>query len=300
MDVTSIGFIGLGQMGGAIAERLLHGSAQLHVHDVSPAAMERFAAEGAVTHNSSRSVADAAEVVFACVPSPAVSLEVALGANGVAQGSAVRIYADMSTIGPETIGRIAAGLREHSIDTVDAPVTGGPPMARQGLLTLLVAGSPQSVGTIRPILQAMGKDIHVLGERAGMAQIMKIVNNIIMASNMAVAGEALSMGVQAGLDAGAMLQALGSGTGQSFAACQILSRAVAGTFDYGAALSIVAKDMKLGVAQAESLGVSVPLISLACHDWQEALQRFGAEPDFTRLLSLYEERIGKPIRGKQA
>lgn len=298
MEKTKVGFIGLGQMGSAIAERLLTETIELHVHDTSSAAMERFVAAGAVAHRSAKSVADAASIVFACVPSPAVSLEVAFGPEGIAQGSAVRIYADMSTIGPKTIGQIADGLRERGIDTVDSPVTGGPPIARKGLLTMLVAGASTSINQLRPILEIMGKEIYVLGDRPGMAQMMKLVNNVVMASNMVVAGEALSMGVRAGLNADTMLQALGSGTGQSFVVSQVLQRVISGTFDYGATLSIVAKDIKLGVAEAELLGVSVPLLSQASDEWQEAQKKFGREQDFTRLLCLYEERIGTEIRRK--
>jgi 3-hydroxyisobutyrate dehydrogenase len=291
-----IGYVGLGQMGGAIAERLLQPGIELHVHDVSAAAMERFTAQGAIAHPHARSVADAAEIVFGCLPSPDVSRAVALGPDGIAQGKAVRIYADMSTIGTEAMTGIAAQLAGHGIDMLDAPVTGGPPMARKGLLTLLVSGSPATVERVRPLLEAMGRSVHVIGDRPGMAQVMKVVNNIIMATNMAVAGEALGLGAKAGLDAGMMLRVLGEGTGQSFAACQILQRAVSGAFDYGAALAIVAKDMKLGCREAEFLGVDMPLISLASGDWQAALEQFGGTPDFTRLLSLYEARVGAEIR----
>lgn len=291
-----IGYVGLGQMGGAIAERLLLPGIELHVHDVSEAAMERFTARGAVAHPHARSVADAAEIVFGCLPSPDVSRSVALGDNGITRGGAVRIYADMSTIGTEAMASIAAQLAGQGIDMLDAPVTGGPPMARQGLLTLLVSGAPASVERVRPLLEAMGRSVHVIGDRPGMAQVMKVVNNIIMASNMAVAGEALGLGAKAGLDAGLMLRVLGEGTGQSFAACQILQRGVSGAFDYGAALAIVAKDMRLGCREAEFLGVDMPLIAHASQDWQAALEQFGGAPDFTRLLNLYEARISAQIR----
>lgn len=297
---TSIGFIGLGQMGGAMAERLLGQSFQLHVHDTSAGAMARFVDAGAMAHSCARSVADAATIVFACLPKPAVSLDVAFGRDGIAHGKAVRIYAEMSTIGTDVVAQIAAGLAEKNIDVLDAPVTGGPPAARQGTLAMLAAGKPAAVAAARPLLEIMGKDVYVLGDHPGMAQMMKVINNIIMGANMVVACEGLSIGAKAGLDAGMMLRVLRAGTGQSFSACNILQRGVAGTFDFGAALSIVAKDMALGIGEAQAIGVDTPALAQANQAWQSAVEALGGDGDFTRLLNFFEEKIDIPIRQRGA
>ncbi|MFY2834646.1 NAD(P)-dependent oxidoreductase [Achromobacter xylosoxidans] len=296
METTrEVGYVGLGQMGGAIAERLLRPGIRLHVHDASARAIARFEARGAVPHPSARSVADSADIVFACLPHPDASLAVALGADGVAAGRRARIYADMSTLGTETMERLARELAASGITALDAPVTGGPPAAREGRLTLLVAGPDAAVDQARPLLQAMGGAVHVIGPRAGMAQLMKVVNNIVMASNMAVACEGLSLGAKGGLDVGMMLEVLAQGTGQSFAANHILSRAVQGDYDFGAALAIVEKDTRLGGREAELLEVDLPLISLAARAWTQALESVGGAPDFTHLLDFYEARAGLRI-----
>lgn len=293
---TDIGFLGLGQMGGAIAERLLGQHFRLHVHDPAPGAMDRFVSAGALAHESARAVADVAPVVFACLPGMKVSLDVALGQNGVAHGKAIQLYADMSTIGREAIEKIAAGLQLHGIDTLDAPVTGGAPVARAGRLTMLVSGRPESVEQVRPLLALMGREIHVLGERPGMAQLMKVVNNIIMGANLVVAAEGLSFGAKAGLDAASMLGVLQSGTGQSFAACEILRRGIAGTFDYGAALTILDKDMALGLSEASALEAVMPVIARACEAWHAALEAgLGAE-DFTAILKFVEQQNQTLVR----
>lgn len=295
-EYTDIGFIGLGQMGGAIAERLLGQRFRLHVYDPAPGAMDRFVSAGALAHDSARAVADAASVVFACLPGMQVSLDVALGQNGVAHGKAIQLYADMSTIGREAIEKIAAGLQLHGIDTLDAPVTGGAPVARAGRLTMLVSGRPESVEQVRPLLALMGREIHVLGERPGMAQLMKVVNNIIMGANLVVAAEGLSFGAKAGLDAASMLGVLQSGTGQSFAACEILRRGIAGTFDYGAALTILDKDMALGLSEATALDAVMPVIARAREAWHAALEAgLGAE-DFTAILKFVEQQNQTLVR----
>lgn len=297
-DTTNVGFLGLGQMGGAIAERLLGQPFRLHVHDPAPGAMERFVRAGAVAHDSARAVADAASVVFACLPSMKVSRDVAFGQDGVVHGKAIKLYADMSTVGRAAIEEITAGLQARGIDTLDAPVTGGAPVARAGRLTMLVSGRPASVEQARPLLALMGKEIHVLGDRPGMAQVMKVVNNIIMGANLVVAAEGLSFGAKAGLDAGAMLGVLQSGTGQSFAACEILRRGIAGTFDYGAALTILDKDMALGLSEAAGLEAVMPVIAQAGAAWQAALEAGLGAQDFTSILKFVEQLNQTLVRAK--
>jgi len=134
--MTDLGFIGLGQMGAPMAERLLAPDVRLHVHDANPAAMAAFVQKGAVAHHSPASVADAAPIVFACLPSQSVSRAVAAG---LADGRVVQVYAEMSTIGRETIAGIAETLGARGIAVVDAPISGGPPGARAGTLAMMAA-----------------------------------------------------------------------------------------------------------------------------------------------------------------
>lgn len=296
---TDVGFLGLGQMGSAIAERLLGGPLRLHVYDPAQAVVERFRAQGAAAHASPRAVADHASVVFACLPSVQVSRQVALGGDGVAHGSAIRVYAEMSTIGREAMEHIAGGLAARGIETLDSPVTGGAPVARQGQLTLLIAGAGAVVAQVRPILEMMGRNIFVLGEKPGMGQIMKVVNNIIMGTNVVTACEGLSLGAKAGLDPSAMLQALQAGTAQSFAAGSILQRGLAGTFDYGAALTILDKDMALGLDEAHALQARLPVIAQAREQWHAACEAGLGGLDFTAILQYVEQQNGTLVRERR-
>lgn len=298
MGPGAIGFLGLGQMGSAIAERLLDKGFSLHVHDPMHSAMDRFVAAGATAHPSPRSVADAASIVFACLPSKEASLAAASGAQGVMHGSAIRVYAEMSTIGKPAVEQIAALLQTKQVALVDAPVTGGPPLARAGNLTMLVAGEPAAVAVVRPYLALAGKNIFSLGDQPGMAQVMKVVNNLLMASNMIVACEGLAMGAKAGLDADVMLRVLDAGSGQSFSACEILRKGVEGTFDFGAALSILHKDVSTGLRDAEALDVEMPVIEQAQRIWREAFEAGWGDQDFTSILKVVERKNGTLVRGK--
>ncbi|MFT3721714.1 NAD(P)-dependent oxidoreductase [Pseudorhodoferax sp.] len=296
---TDVGFLGLGQMGSAIAERLLGQSLRLHVYDPAASVMERFRSLGAVTHASPREVADHASVVFACLPNVQVSRQVALGDDGVAHGSAIQVYAEMSTIGREAIEDLAEQLAGHGIQMLDSPVTGGAPVARAGQLTLLVSGPDAVVADVRPLLQMMGRNVFVLGDKPGMGQIMKVVNNIIMGANVVVASEGMSLGAKAGLNPTVMCQALQAGTAQSFAAGTILPRALAGTFDYGASLTILDKDMALGLQEALALQASLPVITQARDQWHAAYEAGLGDLDFTTILQYVEQQNGTLVRDRK-
>lgn len=298
--LENIGFLGLGQMGGPMAERLLGQSFRLHVYDPSPDALAPFVAGGAVVHDSPRAVADAASIVFACLPSGDVSLAVGLGPEGVVHGSAIRLYAEMSTIGQDVVEQIGRVLAEKGIGIVDAPISGGAPAARAGTLAMLVSGAPALVEQVSPLLSLIGKQVFVMGDRPGMAQIMKIVNNVIMATNMVVCAEGLAMGAKAGLDADMMMRLLDAGTAQSFVCSKMLSRAVSGQFDYGAALAIIEKDMALGLDEARLLNVALPTIDRARDIWHAAYEAGHGRDDFTSILKFVADENGTSVRGRGA
>ncbi|RYX89419.1 MAG: NAD(P)-dependent oxidoreductase [Comamonadaceae bacterium] len=298
--LPTIGFLGLGQMGAAMAERLVDAGYSLQVFDPNPSSVEPFVRRGAVAHPSPASVADAAAIVLACLPSQDVSRQAAYGPDGVASGSAIRIYAEMSTIGKETIEDIANALRARGIDTVDAPITGGAPGARAGTLAMLVSGAAESIAAMRPLLKVIGKEVYVMGEQPGMAQVMKLLNNLVMATNTVAAAEGLVFGAKAGLDPDMVLQVLEAGTGASYAASRIMANAVAGVFHYGAAISIISKDVSVGVHEASLLGVDMPVIAKARDAWNAAAGAGRGRDDFTTILKVIEEPHGVTVRGRPA
>uniref|UniRef100_UPI003B51D028 NAD(P)-dependent oxidoreductase n=1 Tax=Roseovarius indicus TaxID=540747 RepID=UPI003B51D028 len=295
---TKLGYIGLGQMGAAMAERLLGDNAELHVFDTSAEAMNRFTVRGAIGHGSPREVADAAEVVFACLPNQGVSEAVAHGSDGVVHGSAVRVYAEMSTIGKTCMEGIADRLAKAGILAVDAPITGGPPAAREGRLAMLAAGAQEALDRVVPWLDRIGRQTYVLGQTPGQAQVMKVVNNAMMAANMVIASEGLVMGAKAGLDPDAMMEVLTAGTGQSAAATILAKAALTGGFDFGAHLSIVEKDAKLGLSEAAELDVPVETMQAATRLWDRAAQEGRGGDDFTSIIQLIEEAAGAQVRSK--
>ena len=290
------GFLGLGQMGAAIAERLELAGATLHVFDPDPAATAPFVARGAVRHDGPTGVADSARIVFACLPNGPVSEAVA---RDVAAGSAVRIYVEMSTIGSPTLGRVQAIVEAGPITLVDCPISGGPKGARAGTLTVIAAGPEAAREELRPWLQAIGGQVFEVGDRPGQAQLMKLVNNLINAANLATAFEALVLGAKGGLDSDQMVRVLNVSTGQNSATLTKVPKAVlTGSFDYGASLTTMVKDVTLGLKEAEALGVPMWV-----HEQVGALWRFGEQQglgraDFTSLIKVLEGWAGVEVRSR--
>jgi 3-hydroxyisobutyrate dehydrogenase-like beta-hydroxyacid dehydrogenase len=291
-----LGFLGLGQMGSAIAERLQDAGAVLHLFDPNKAALAPFVAKGAHVHASPTGVADAARIVFACLPSPAICESVA---RDVAAGSAIRVYVEMSTIGGPAQAKVQAIVEARGITLVDCPISGGPKGARAGTLTVITAGPPEARAEIRPWLQRVGKNIFEVGDKPGQAQLMKLVNNLVNAANMATAFEALVLGAKGGLDPDQMVNVLNVSTGQNSATLTKVPKAVlTGSFDYGSSLTIMVKDVVLGLKEAEALGVPMWVHGTVGQLWRFAEQQGLGPADFTSLIKVLEGWAGVEVRSR--
>jgi 3-hydroxyisobutyrate dehydrogenase len=291
-----LGFLGLGQMGAAIAERLVEAGARLHVFDPDPVAIAPFVLQGAVDHGSARAVADAAPIVFACLPSAAVSQAVAAE---VSHGTAAQIYVEMSTIGSQVMRGIAAQMQAHNITLIDCPISGGPKGARAGTLSVIAAGPEAALAQVRPWLDRIGKSVFVMGDTPGQAQLMKLVNNLIGAANLATAFEALVLGAKGGLDPDLMVQVINVSTGRNSATLDKVPRAVLpGTFDYGAKLSTMYKDVTLGLAEAHALGVPMWAHEAVAQLWRFGMHQGMGNEDFTALIKLMEGWAGVEVRSR--
>lgn len=292
-----IGFLGLGQMGAAIAERLQTAGARLHIHDPSEVAMAPFVLRGAVDHASARAVADAVPLVFACLPNGSVSEAVAAE---VADGTAIRTYVEMSTIGSPALERIGTVVGARRITLLDCPISGGPKGARAGTLTMILAGPPEARATLRPWLEKVGRNVFEVGDRPGQAQLMKLVNNLINAANMATAFEALVLGAKGGLDPDVMLDVINVSTGRNSATQDKVPRAVlTGSFDYGAKLTTMVKDVVLGLQEAQALGVPMWVHEQVGQLWRFGEQQGMGQADFTALIRMLEGWAGVEVRSRK-
>jgi 3-hydroxyisobutyrate dehydrogenase-like beta-hydroxyacid dehydrogenase len=286
---VEIGFIGLGNMGFPMARRLIQGNHRVVAFDTRCEALDRAVALGAHAASSPKEVADRAETVLASLPSPTASLEVATGRTGVIEGSRVKRYVDLSTIGSRTAVQIHDRLAERNIVAIDSPVSGGVSGAEKGTLAVMVSGPRNEFDVIRTALEAIGRPFYI-GEKPGSAQTMKLANNILAANVLVATAEVVVMGVKSGLDPAVMIEVLNAGSGGTSASRDKFPRAILPrTFDYGFATGLMVKDVRLYIDEAKALGVPVDVAETIGRLWEIAARDEGPDSDFTTVIKPFEK-----------
>ncbi len=300
MDKGDVGFVGLGQMGSRMSVRMLEAGHSLTVFDSREEAMAPLLARGARRAGSPAAVASASDTVFVSLPTPDIVREVILGPGGVAEGNRASVVVDLSTTGPRMAGLIAGELeRGGRMSLVDAPVSGGIGGAEKGTLAVMVSCARAVFEQVEPALAALGK-VFFCGEAPGMAQTMKLANNMISVAALAISSEAMAMGVKAGLDPQLMIDVIMVSSGGNVALRDKFPRAVLpGTFDYGFATGLSYKDVRICVDEAEAMGV--PMVVGAAVRQMMAITNatFGPDSDFTSIAKVCEAWAGVEIRSRK-
>jgi len=294
MSAPAIGFVGVGRMGGPMSQRLIDAGHALCVFDANADATAALKKAGAAVASSPDDVGNCADIVFVSLPTPAIVQSVVL--DGVGRGSRAKTIVDLSTSGPGMAGRVSAALKERGIAWIDAPVSGGIAGAKGGTLAVMASGPRASFDTVEPLLKNFGKVFYV-GEKAGLAQVAKLGNNLLAAAAMVVSSEALAMGVKAGLDPKVMLDIINAGSGRNSATQDKFPRAILPrTFDFGFATGLSYKDVGLCVDEAEAMGV--PMVAGAAVRQMLAITnaKFGPTSDFTSIARVVEEWAGVEIK----
>lgn len=293
-----IGFVGLGNMGGAMARRLLARGRRLVVYDSDPGAVTRLHNLGAEAATSAREVASRAEIVYACLPSAAACQAVAAE---IAKGGAARILIEASTVGQAAIEGIFDFLADRGMALVDAPVSGGAAGAEAGTLTTIVSGPTVAVDAVRPILADVAGNVFVVGERAGLSQVYKMVNNVIGLSAILLTAEAMVAGVKAGADPDRLIEIINASTGRNGATSRIFPQQVlTGQFHMAGPMALAVKDVGLFVELCRQLGTPAQISANVLSAWQIAGSRFGLDADTSLAVKIYEEWAGVEVRGKAA
>lgn len=289
-----IGFVGLGNMGGPMVRRLLAAGHRVTVADVRREAAEALVEAGAVAVANPREVADAAETVMVSLPVPKIVEEVAAE---VAEGGRVRRFVDLSTTGSITSQRIAARLAERGIVHLDSPVSGGIAGAVNGTLAVMVSGPKADYEAIRDALAVIGK-LFFIGEKTGIAQTMKLANNLLSATALAATSEAVVMGVKAGIDPAVMIDVINTGSGRNSASQDKFPRSILPrTFDFGFATGLIYKDLKLCMEEAEALDAQMWVGMAVKQLYQLCNNRCGPGSDFTEIVKIPEEWAGVVVGG---
>lgn len=287
-----LGFVGLGNMGFPMMSRLVAAGHAVTVYDTDPAAVARAVEVGADAAVSVCEVADRAETILASLPTPQVS-------NGVvaevAEGSRVRRFVDLSTVGQQAAQRNCDSLRARDIAALDSPVSGGVHGAQAGTLAVMVSGPRHEFDLLQPVWSAIGRPTFV-SEQPGAAQAMKLINNLIAATTLAVTAEAMVSGVKAGLDPQVMIDVLNAGSGGTHASRDKFPRAVLPrSFDYGFATGLMTKDVLLYLDEAQAQGSPVELAVSVARLWERTQAEEGPGSDFTSVVKPMERAAGVTI-----
>ena len=277
--MSVVGFVGLGNMGAALATNLVRAGFTVVGFDAAggdraPGGV-RFVADIAA-------VAGAAEVVVCSLPDGAASETVAREIVA-ADGRVTTHVVDTSTVGPQAAIAIAALLADAGVASVDAPVSGGVGGARARTLAVMVAASPDAHDRVAPVLAGLSDRVLRVGDRPGPAQALKLANNFLSATALAATSEAVAFGLAAGLDLATMLEVLNASSGHNTATDdKFPNHVLTGRYASGFTNSLMAKDVGLYLGEVAGAGGPSVMGETVAHVWA----RFAAaEPgaDFTRI-----------------
>jgi 3-hydroxyisobutyrate dehydrogenase-like beta-hydroxyacid dehydrogenase len=296
MARETLGFVGVGKMGGPMAARLLGAGYGLQACDTDPEALARLTALGATMAFSPSQLASDVDTILICLPTPPTVKRVTLGAGGIVEGSRVRTVIDLGTTGPVVSREVAAALGERGITLVDCPVTGGVAGAVAGTLAMIVACPAPAFPGIEPIVGTLGRIFRV-GESAGQAQVAKLANNLLSAAALAVTSEVMAMGTKAGLDPRLLIDIINAGSGRNSATEDKYPKAILPrTFDAGMKTGLFLKDIRLCIAEAEALGVPMVVGEAVRQIFALTQARFGTASDFTEIAKVVEEWAESSVR----
>jgi 3-hydroxyisobutyrate dehydrogenase-like beta-hydroxyacid dehydrogenase len=251
-----IGFLGVGNMGQPMAGKFLDGGHELWVCDVREDAMRPLLERQARRAASPKALADACDTVVISLPTLEVFRQTLAEPDGLLAGNALKTLINTCTVGGPFLAEVEQACAAKGVTVIDAPISGGVGGAKAGTLAVMVSGDPAKVAELTPLFRLWGPTVVVAGDKPGAAQIMKLTNNILFAVALIATSEAMTMATRGGIPPEAMLQVLNNGTGRNFMTMTLFPRAVLpGTFEFGATIDIIMKDVDLAIEQGEALGI---------------------------------------------
>jgi 3-hydroxyisobutyrate dehydrogenase len=290
---TTIGFVGLGNMGAPMVGRLTEAGYAVRGYDVSEEARAAVGAEtGAAVADAVTDVAQGADGVVLMLPNSKV-VRAVLFDEGLLEAIAPgRVLLDMSSSAPTDTRDIAPSVQERGLHFVDAPVSGGVRGAKAGSLTIVVGGEDADVEAARPLLETVGKRaLHVGGIGAGHA--LKALNNLLSAATLIATAEAVEAGKRFGLDPAVMVDAFNTSSGRSYSTeHKYPDFVLPGTYDAGFNINLMVKDIGCALELAESTGSPSTVTEVIVEQWRKAAANLPQEADHTAIAKWIHEGPG--------
>ena len=259
---TTIGLVGVGVMGGGMGRNLMKAGFPLTVYTRTKAKAKSLLQEGAHWADSPKELAAASDLVITMVGYPKDVEEVYCGENGIFAGKHGGIVIDMTTSSPRLAKKLYAAAKEHGIDSLDAPVSGGDLGAKGGTLAIMVGGDKAAFDAAMPVFSAMGKTIRYFGA-AGSGQYAKMCNQIAIAAGMLGVAESMAYAKASGLDPVAVQETIETGAAGSWSLSNLAPRMLKGDMSPGFYIKHFIKDMRIAIESAEEMHLDLPGLKLA-------------------------------------
>jgi len=281
MSGIRIGLVGLGAMGMGMAKSLRRAGYLVHVFDVRREVAEAFAAEGGIACKGLAEIAAACEVVISVVVNAAQTESVLFGEAGAAADlKAGSVFVMCSTVDPEWSITLEKRLAEKGILYLDAPISGGAAKAATGEITMMTSGHPDAYTKVGGALDAMAAKVYRLGAAAGNGSKVKIINQLLAGVHIAVAAEAMALGLRQGVDPAALYDVITHSAGNSWMFENRMAHVLAADYTPLSAVDIFVKDLGLVLDSARACKFPLPLASTAHQMFlQAASSGFGREDD---------------------
>lgn len=289
IDTHKVGFIGLGIMGKGMARNVMKAGYEVHGYSRTKAKCEDIIAEGVTWHDSPADLAAACGVVITMVGYPQDVEDTYFGEGGILTHAKPGTYLiDMTTSSPSIAQRIAADADARGLHALDAPVSGGDVGAREGTLAIMCGGAEADFEAVKPVFEAMGKSIALLGP-AGAGQHTKMVNQIVIAGTIMGVSEALTYAGKAGLDLNKVLDVIGGGAAGGFQLNVLGRRMAQGDLKPGFFVHHFQKDMAIAEAEAARFGIDLRALKLAIEQFGRYAEDGGREQGTHGLYEYYNK-----------
>ena len=281
-----VGIVGVGAMGMGIAKALLSSGFEVVARDIVAAREDEAVAAGAKRAASAADIAGEVDICITVVVDAEQTREVVFGAQGLASCASPNLVVMMcSTIAPSDTEAIARQL--GAIPLVDAPISGGPARAHAGTLSVMAAGADAAIERCKPVLEAMAAKWFRISDKAGDGSRMKVVNNMLAATNLAAGCEAMALAAKLGLDLSQVADVVNVSSGGSWMFADRMPRALAGDYAPRAAARVLRKDVSLFVSEAHALGLEAPFAEAAQRVFIDTVERGFGEEDDAAVLKRY-------------
>jgi 3-hydroxyisobutyrate dehydrogenase len=290
-EKPKLGFIGIGLMGEAMVRRLLDRGYPVTVWNREPERLKTVVPHGAVAATSPAAVAAASDIVLMCVLNTEAVEQCVFGTNGVASAArADQLLIDLSTADPAATREMAARLkREKGMRWVDAPLSGGPPAARDGTMTVMAGGDAADIEAIRPLIADMAGNFTHMGP-SGAGQTTKMINQAIVGTGFVLMAEAVALAEASGIDAAKLPACLAGGFADGALLKRIYPQMQARDFDPPKSYARqLLKDMKAVKEFAHGLGLELPLAETAAAQFSAHVDSGGAMRDSASIVDLYRK-----------